>query len=145
LTGETATTTGSNRGATGEVGEPTQSGITNSAWWSWTAPNSGIYNIDTRGSNFDTYLSVYEGSDLPNLTLRGQDDDGGGNLASLVSLDATAGTTYRLAVDGYSSRTGAIQLNIAPPPPPNDNFANRIALTGEQPTLQAQIVEPPEK
>ncbi|MEG3960330.1 S8 family peptidase [Microcoleus sp. herbarium2] len=131
LTGETATTTGSNRGATGEVGEPTQSGITNSAWWSWTAPNSGIYNIDTRGSNFDTWLSVYEGSDLANLTLIGANDDGGGNLASLVSLNATAGTTYRLAVDGYSSGTGAIQLNIAPPPPPNDNFANRIALTGD--------------
>jgi hypothetical protein len=131
LTGETATTTGSNRGATGEVGEPTQSGVTNSAWWSWTAPTTEVYNIDTRGSNFDTYLSVYEGSDLPNLTLRGQDDDGGGNLASLVSLNATAGTTYRLAVDGYSSATGAIQLNIAPPPPPNDNFVNRIALIGD--------------
>jgi hypothetical protein len=131
LTGETATTTGSNRGATGEVGEPTQSGVTNSAWWSWTAPTTEVYNINTRGSNFDTFLSVYEGSDLPNLTLRGQNDDGAGNLASLVSLDATAGTTYRLAVDGYSSYTGAIQLNIAPPPPPNDNFANRIALTGD--------------
>ncbi len=131
LTGETATTTGSNRGATGEVGEPAQSGPINSAWWSWTAPNSGIYNIDTRGSNFDTWLSVYTGSALPNLTLIGVDDDSAGNLASLVSLNATAGTTYRIAVDGYSSATGAIQLNIAPPPPPNDNFANRIALTGD--------------
>jgi hypothetical protein len=41
--------------------------------------------------------------------------------------------------------TGPINLNIAPTAPPNDNFANRIALTGEQPTLQAQIFEPPEK
>jgi subtilisin family serine protease len=131
LTGETTTTTGSNRGATGEVGEPTQSGVTNSAWWYWTAPTTEIYNIDTRGSNFDTFLSVYEGSDLPNLTLRGQNDDGAGNLASLVSLDATAGTTYRLAVDGYSSGTGQIQLNVAPLAPPNDDFVNRIALTGD--------------
>jgi hypothetical protein len=131
LTGGTTTTTGSNRGATGEVGEPTQSGVTNSAWWSWTAPTTEVYNIDTRGSNFDTYLSVYEGSDLPNLTLRGANDDGGGNFASLVSLDATAGTTYRIAVDGYSSGTGQIALNIAPLAPPNDNFVNRIALTGD--------------
>jgi hypothetical protein len=131
LTGETATTTGSNRGATGEVGEPTQSGVTNSAWWYWTAPTTEVYNIDTRGSNFDTFLSVYEGSDLPNLTLRGQNDDGAGNLASLVSLDATAGTTYRLAVDGYSSGTGQIQLNVAPLAPPTDDFVNRIALTGD--------------
>ena len=133
LTGETATITGSNSGATGEVDEPTQSGITNSAWWYWTAPNSELYNIDTIGSNFDTYLSVYDGSDLPNLTLIGADDDGEANGTSLVSLNATAGTTYRIAVDGYSDATGAIQLNVAPPPPPppNDNFANAIALTGE--------------
>jgi subtilisin family serine protease len=133
LTGETATTTGSNREATEEVGEPTQSGITNSAWWSWTAPTTGLYNIDTRGSNFDTYLSVFTGSDLPNLTLIGVDDDGEANKTSLVSLNATAGTTYRIAVDGYSDATGAIQLNVAPPPPPppNDNFANQIPLTGE--------------
>jgi hypothetical protein len=134
LTGSTPTTTGSNRGATGEVGEPTQSGPTNSAWWSWTAPTTGLYSIDTRGSNFDTYLSVFTGSALANLTLIGADDDGGGNLASLVSLNATAGTTYRIAVDGYSSNTGAIQLNIAPPRPANDDFANRIALTGARAT-----------
>ena len=131
LTGETATITGSNSGATGEVDEPTQSGITNSAWWYWTAPNSELYNIDTRGSNFDTYLSVYDDSDLANLTLiSANDDDPGESLTSLVSLNATAGTTYRIAVDGYLNATGAIQLNIAPPPPDNDNFANAIALTG---------------
>src|SRR5919199_1367442 len=131
LTGDTANATGTNRGATGEVGEPTQSGPINSAWWSWTAPSTGIYNIDTRGSNFDTWLSVFTGSAVDNLTLIGADDDGGGNLASLVRLNATAGTTYRIAVDGYYSATGPIQLNIDPPPPPNDNFANQIALTGE--------------
>jgi hypothetical protein len=136
LTGATATTTGTNIGATGEVGEPAQSGSINSAWWSWTAPTTGLYNIDTRGSNFDTYLSVFSGSALANLTLIGANDDGGGNLASLVSLNATAGTTYRIAVDGYSSATGPIQLNIAPPPPANDNFANQIALTGATATTK---------
>ena len=130
LTGETATTTGSNRGATGEVGEPAQSGPINSAWWSWTATSSGLFQVDTRGSGSDTYLSVYDGSDLANLTLIGADDDGGGKLASLVNVNAKAGTTYQIAVDGWSNTTGPINLNIAPSPPPNDNFANRIALTG---------------
>jgi subtilisin family serine protease len=130
LTGATATTTGTNNGATGEVGEPAQSGQINSSWWSWTAPTTGQYNIDTIGSGFDTYLSVFTGSPVSNLTLIGANDDGGGNLASLVSLNATAGTTYRIAVDGFGSATGAVRLNIAPPPPPNDNFANAIALTG---------------
>ena len=130
LTGATATTTGTNSGATGEVGEPAQNGPINSAWWYWTAPTTGLYNIDTRGSNFDTLLSVYNGSALGNLTLISANDDAGESLTSLVSLNATAETTYRIAVDGYNSATGAIQLNIAPPPPANDNFANRIALTG---------------
>ncbi|MEG4489669.1 S8 family serine peptidase, partial [Microcoleus sp. D2_18a_B4] len=130
LSGVPVSTTGSNIGATGEVGEPSQSGTTNSVWWSWTAPSSGTFNIDTRSSNFDTYLSVFTGSAVNNLTLIGSNDDGGGNLTSLLSLNATAGTTYQIAVDGFSSNTGQIQLNIVVPPPPNDNFANRIALTG---------------
>jgi len=130
LTGATANVTGTNSGATGEVGEPAQSGPLNSSWWSWTAPTTGLYNINTRGSGFDTYLSVFTGSALSTLTLIGADDDGGGSFASMVSLNATAGTTYRIAVDGYGSARGPIALNIGPPPPANDNFADRIALTG---------------
>jgi hypothetical protein len=68
-----------------------------------------------------------------------------GSLTSLVSLNTTAGQTYQIAVDGWSSNTGQIALNFVVPPPPNDNFANQIPLTGEQPPLQAQIGEPPEK
>ncbi|MEG4489577.1 PPC domain-containing protein, partial [Microcoleus sp. D2_18a_B4] len=130
LTGVQVSTTGSNIGSTGEVGEPTQSGTINSQWWSWTAPSSGTFYIDTKNSNFDTWLSVFTGSAVNNLSLIGSNDDGGGNNTSLLSLNAIAGTTYQIAVDGFSSATGSIQLNIAPPPPANDNFANRIALTG---------------
>ncbi|MEG5067138.1 PPC domain-containing protein [Microcoleus sp. B3-A4] len=132
LAGATANSTGSNHGATGQVGEPAQSGRINSAWWSWTAPSSGFFKIDTRGSNFDTWLSVYTGSAVNNLSRIGADDDSGGNNTSLYNLNATAGTTYRIAVDGYSNYTlGSINLNIAPTAPPNNNFANRIGLTGQ--------------
>jgi hypothetical protein len=131
LTGDSANATGTNRGATGEVGEPAQSGQINSAWWSWTPTSSGFFQVDTIGSGSDTYLSVFDGSDLANLTLIGANDDGAGNLESLVNLNATAGTTYQIAVDGWSSRTGPINLSTTPTAPPNDNFANRIALTGE--------------
>jgi len=130
LGGLPVSTTGSNIGATAEPQEPAQSGPINSVWWSWTAPATETVNINTRGSNFDTYLSVFTGSALPNLTLIGANDDAEGSLTSLVSLNATAGTTYQIAVDGFFSATGAIGLNIVVPPPPNDNFANRIALTG---------------
>ncbi|WP_445245429.1 hypothetical protein [Microcoleus sp. OTE_8_concoct_300] len=132
LTGATANSTGSNHGATEEVGEPAQSGQINSAWWSWTAPSSGFFQVDTTGSNFDTWLSVFTGSAVNNLTLIGNDDDSGPGVTSLYNLNATAGTTYSIAVDGYSNYTlGSINLNIAPTAPPNDNFANRISLAGQ--------------
>jgi len=105
---------GSNIGATVEVGEPVQSGITNSVWWSWTAPNDGTFTIDTKNSNFDTWLSVFTGSAVNNLTLKAFDDDAGGSYTSLLTLNATAGITYQIAVDGYGSSAGNIQLNIVP-------------------------------
>jgi hypothetical protein len=61
LDGLPVSTTGSNIGDTGEVDEPAQSGQINSAWWSGTAPSSGIVNFDTIGSDFDTYLSDRKG------------------------------------------------------------------------------------
>ncbi|MEG4535116.1 pre-peptidase C-terminal domain-containing protein, partial [Microcoleus sp. D2_18a_D3] len=130
LSGAPVSTTGSNIGSTGEVGEPTQSPVINSEWWSWTAPGTGTFTIDTNNSNFDTYLSVFTGSAVDNLTLIDSDDDDGEGTSSLINLNAIAGTTYQIAVDGFNSNTGSIQLNIGAPPPANDNFANRIALTG---------------
>jgi hypothetical protein len=132
LTDETANSTGSNHGATEEVGEPAQNGQINSAWWSWTAPSSGFFQVDTEGSDFDTWLSVFTGSAVDNLSLIGADDDSGQGLTSLYNLNATAGTTYPIAVDGYNNYTlGSINLNIAPTAPPNDNFVNAIALAGD--------------
>ncbi|TAG89144.1 MAG: hypothetical protein EAZ18_21140, partial [Oscillatoriales cyanobacterium] len=113
LSGAPVSTTGSNIGATGEVGEPIQNGTTNSVWWSWTAPSSNTFVVDTKGSNFDSYLSIFTGAAVNNLNWIASDDDGGGSNTSLISLNATAGTTYQIAVDGYQSATGAIQLNIA--------------------------------
>ncbi|WP_293147440.1 S8 family serine peptidase [Microcoleus sp. bin48.metabat.b7b8b9.023] len=113
LSGVPASRTGSNTGATSEVGEPSQHGTINSVWWSWTAPSSGTFVVDTKGSNFDTYLSIFTGSAVNNLNWIASNDDGGGNFTSLIDLNATAGTTYQIAVDGYTSNTGSIQLNIA--------------------------------
>src|SRR5205809_401585 len=42
---------------------------------------------------------------------------------ALVRIAASAGTTYRIAVDGISGATGTYALKVNPPPP-NDDFAN---------------------
>jgi hypothetical protein len=47
------------------------------------------------------------------LTTIVSDDDSAGNNKSRVSLNAVAGTNYRIAVDGSSGATGIIRLRWA--------------------------------
>jgi ankyrin repeat protein len=117
ISGRVVTVTGTNLAATKETGEPDPVGNAGgrSVWWAWTAPSTGMVQIDTIGSNFDTILGVYTGGSASGLTLVAESDDidwGGGNSASLVSFNAVAGTTYQIAVDGYDAQWGSITLNV---------------------------------
>ncbi len=110
---------GTNVGATQEPGELTNTGDSGlqSVWWTWTAPATGFVTINTVGSNFDTTLGVYTGSNVAALTqVAGNDDDNTGNLTSSVRFDAIAGTTYHISVNGFfdgdTTATGLITLNI---------------------------------
>ncbi len=136
LIGNASTVTGTNIGASREVGEPAHYNFITgkSVWWSWTAAVNGTVTFKTVGSTFDTVLAIYTGTALNALTLVRSDDDSGGNLTSLISTAVTAGTTYQIAVDGYGSASGSITLitsfETAPVAPANDNFASAAALTG---------------
>jgi subtilisin family serine protease len=115
LTGSSATATGSNLDATGESGEPNHAGVSsplNSVWWKWTAPSSGPVTINTNGSNFDTTLAVYTGTSVSGLTEIAANDDSG-SVQSSVTFTAVAGTNYKIAVDGYSSSVGNINLGLS--------------------------------
>jgi Cadherin-like/Beta-propeller repeat/Bacterial Ig domain/FG-GAP-like repeat len=112
LNGVTLPVRGTNIGATGEDGEPVQSGTLNTSWWSWTAPFSGIASIDTRNSNFDTFLSIYRGQEFNELVLIGNNNDAEALKTSLVEFNAVAGQTYQIAVDGFGSAAGVITLNL---------------------------------
>jgi hypothetical protein len=129
LAGQHTATTGSNIGFTGETGELDQSGTLHSAWWSWTASSTGQVTIDTYGSNFDTFLSIFTGNAVNTLTTIGQNNNGGTGNRSQISFTTVAGTTYQIAVDGVSSYQGNIKLNLNFVN--NDSFANRIALRGQ--------------
>jgi thiol-disulfide isomerase/thioredoxin len=124
LTGTNITTTGSNVGATAEVGEPSHAGLGcwASVWWSWTAPTNNVATISTAGSSFDTVLAVYTGSSVSALTevASNDDDPDSPDYTSKVVFDATAGQTYQIAVDGYYGDSGSIvlQVQLAPPQPP---------------------------
>ncbi len=105
------------RTATAERGEPNHAGFGGSAhqsvWYQWRAPRNGIVEFNTCNSHFDTELGVYTGSPVSALAVVAQDDDADDFLDnpcgstypfyfnSVVQFPATAGTTYRIAVDGF--------------------------------------------
>ena len=117
LAGPSGSVAGSNVSATGELGEVSGSchadSQLNSVWWSWTAPVSGSFVVDTFGSGFDTTLAVYSGSVLPTLAEElGCNDDSGDGLQSSVSVEVTAGVSYLIRVDGSNANTGVVALNF---------------------------------
>jgi len=121
LGGASGTTNGTTVGATKETGEPSHAGNAGggSIWYRFTAASSGPVTINTTGSGFDTLLGVYTGAAVSGLTaVASNDDNPAGGLQSLVSFSAVAGTTYRIAVDGYSGVKGAVTLTWAFPAAP---------------------------
>jgi hypothetical protein len=117
VAGCTGSVTGTNIGANKESGEPSHSPDNNpgggSVWYQWQAPSSGSVTITTEGSNYDTLLGVYTGASVNALTLidRNDDVDLGVILSSSVTFSGTAGTVYRIAVDGWGGDAGNIVLN----------------------------------
>ena len=132
ITGADGTASGSNTDATGQTGEPNIAGspADTSVWYSWTAPESGPTSFNTRDAAFDTTLHVFTGSTLGTLASVASNDDFNGMLQSKATFNATAGTTYRIAVDGFCAAHGAFGLQYAQNSPATDDFATPAALTG---------------
>lgn len=111
LQGASGKVSGTNIGATREVDEPTE--FYRSVWWTWTPTKSGEVTFSTKGSDFNAEFIVFVGDSLESLeevewTDEQRDDDDwrfGG------SFMAVAGTTYHIAVGGYSIVAGAIALS----------------------------------
>jgi hypothetical protein len=130
-------TLATNLDATGEAGEPIHGagggGIgsaQNSVWYTFTATSTRVLTISTSTGGTDpiadTVLSVYTGASLGGLTPVVENDDYPGlGFYSKITFGVTAGQTYHLAVDGYSSATGTFYINYAySNAAANDNFAN---------------------
>jgi hypothetical protein len=104
---------GASFSATREAAEPGYRGLntSNSVWYSWRAPGTGIVTFDTRGSAIDTVLAVFTGNSLNTLVEIASDDDSGGFHSSSVSWNAVAGTDYRVLIDGVTGETGNYVCN----------------------------------
>jgi hypothetical protein len=121
ISGCSGSVNGTNVGSTHEAGEPNHlpdgSGGSHSVWYAWQAPATSSVTITTAGSNYDTALAVYTGTVVSGLSAIAKNDDVNPGIVqtSTVTFSATAGTTYRIAVDGFDGGdggdSGSITLN----------------------------------
>jgi len=100
-----------------------------SLWYAYTAECSGLTNVTTCGSEFDTVLSIFSGPCNHLAEIACNDDNSVpsspcyGTYQSNVTFSAVAGTTYFVRVSTFAGPVGAGQgtgrLNITPPSPSN--------------------------
>ncbi len=115
------------------AGDPLPDCATNSSngvWFTFTPAFSGLVQVTTCGSSFDTTLQVFSG-DCDGLTPVACNDDAGfacaGTQASLF-FAGSAGTPYRILVGGKAGQTGQLMI-MARAVPSNDLCSGAIALT----------------
>ena len=114
LGGGAGTITGTNNGATKEPGEPNHGFTTGgtSVWFTWQAPAHGSTTVTTAGSTFNTMHRVYTGDGFNGLRVVAyREDVNPATGTSSITFNATAGTSYRIAVDGRTGATGSLRLN----------------------------------
>jgi hypothetical protein len=133
LTGASGSAAGTTTGARREAGEPEHSdqAAGASVWYEWTAPHGGSFLLDASGSDFPAVLGVYRGATVDALDVVRRSDDLGGRRETLT-FAATAGETYRIAVDGHARATGTVSLAWAPVAPANDAFGASEPIAGRE-------------
>ena len=130
--------------STSEAGTPRNNYIPGGGMvWleAYTPPSSGIVTVDTRGSDFDTTLGIYQISTnnssaavVTNLVPVISDDDGGDYFNSAVSFNATPYAVYEIGVDGYYGSRGHIVLNWS-----FQYTTNQLPVIIQQPQSQTTI------
>lgn len=137
ISGADASVNGTTRDATREdPGEPRHSAAwtgDHTVWYSWTAPRTGEWNLDTCQANIDSILAVYTGDRLDSLTKIRDDNNGcSSGFGSKLTFRATAGATYRIVVgDAGGAVENTFTLALAAiPPPTNDDFDSAQLVSG---------------
>jgi len=122
ITGSSGAGTADNFSSTNEPGTPRNNNIPGGAmvWLKWpvTFYPGGVATVDTRGSDFDTTVGIYQIStnnnsaqSVTNLVATIGSDDEGGYFNSSVSFNVTFGSEYEIGIDGYYGSRGHIVLN----------------------------------
>jgi PKD repeat protein len=116
--------------ATSAPDDPYGCGAEASVWFSFTAAADLLIQADTFGSNYDTALSVWTGSQGSLNRVACNDDYNG--ATSKVVFSATAGTTYYFLVrDCCWGGGGNLKFSVAEvTPAANDDFSAAVAING---------------
>jgi hypothetical protein len=138
-TGSAASFSGSNSAAGDQLDEPPHdSAARRTLWAAWTAPDNGEVTIDTLGSNFNTAIAVYTGTNLAALNPVARNRNAPNVDQSRVVFPTRKGVTYSIAIDGETSGsngTALLQVAFSPRDQPagevgSDAFSGRPLLAG---------------
>jgi outer membrane protein assembly factor BamB/subtilisin family serine protease len=122
LSGPAVSVLGANINATRQAGEPRILGNPGgqSLWYSWTAPASGTVQVSGYSYGFVPEVAVYTGTAITSLSVVAS--SAGAPLSGtttdisecLCTVNATAGTTYLISIDGTTSADiGEFTLTVA--------------------------------
>jgi hypothetical protein len=119
-----------------ESGEPNHGGsfgALTSVWYRWTPSVSEQVSIDTCSSDFQALIGVHTGSSLNALGLVTTSEGGpgcGGPSGGRLTLNAVAGTTYFIVVDGFDEGQFTLALRSlgGPPAVPAPSFNLKAAI-----------------
>jgi Big-like domain-containing protein len=157
LSGNSVKVNGTTLAATREFGEPDHYTTTpdsfwwigeHSVWYSWTAPFSGQVEMNTCTTDIDSILAVYTGNDMSTIN-RVVDDRNScpDAYGSKVTFNATAGTTYRIAVadtgGDYMEDTFTLEVvDKKPPTVTSTSPANNATGLARGANVKATFSEP---
>ncbi len=113
--------------ATLETGEDDSPGgcdvIGKTVWYHFKLSGmSGTMTLNTTGSNFDTTMAIYRGTNLATLALMQCNEDQSTSFTSRVSITAFSGLDYYVQVGGEAGASGNLKLNF--------DFSSRTQCTG---------------
>ncbi len=131
------------RFATIEPGEPLHDDVQGgkSVWWRYTPAASGVLEVSTFGSDFDTVLAAYQNGS--SVALAANDDargsDGITRRSSYIAVSVTKGTPIDIAVDGWNGESGNVVLQGRLTPGFNDLYDHPHLLVSGKTTTGSNV------